>query len=90
MSAELVLYEAKDHVAVVTLNRPEKRNALNRAIWAQLDAAFMKADADPDVRVIVLASNGPVFSAGADIAGGEDPTEPLPWLGPHSARLESR
>lgn len=83
MSAELVLYEAKDHVAVVTLNRPEKRNALNRAIWAQLDAAFMKADADPDVRVIVLASNGPVFSAGADIAGGEDPTEPLPWLEYH-------
>lgn len=83
MSAELVLYDAVDGVAVITLNRPEKRNALNRALWIQLDAAFQKAEADADVRVIVLAAAGPVFSAGADIAGGEDPTEPLPWLEYH-------
>ncbi len=78
--AELVLYELRDAVAVITLNRPEKRNALSRAVWVQLDAAFQRAEQDANVRVIVLAGAGKSFCAGADIAGGEDPTEPLPWL----------
>jgi enoyl-CoA hydratase/carnithine racemase len=82
-SENVVLYEVEDQVAVITLNRPEKRNALNRAIWRQLDEAFLKADADSEVRAIVLSANGPVFSAGADIAGGEDPTEPRAWLEYH-------
>ena len=77
---QLVLYERRDRVAVITLNRPEKRNALSRAMWVQIDEAFLQADADPEVRAIVLAANGPVFCAGADIAGGEDPTEPRAWL----------
>ena len=77
---ELVLYEVRDAVAIITLNRPEKRNALSRAVWRQLDAAFQRAEEDAKVRVIVLSGNGKGFCAGADIAGGEDPTEPLPWL----------
>ena len=79
-STELVLYEVSDAVAVITLNRPEKRNALSRAVWRELDAAFQKAEEDANVKVIVLAGAGKAFCAGADIAGGEDPTEPLPWL----------
>ena len=79
-SVELVQYELRDAVAVITLNRPEKRNALSRAVWVALDAAFQRAEQDPDVKVIVLAGAGKSFCAGADIAGGEDPTEPLPWL----------
>ena len=78
--AELVLYEVRDAVAVITLNRPEKLNALSRALWIQIDAAFQRAEQDDNVRVIVLAAAGRAFCAGADIAGGEDPTEPLPWL----------
>src|SRR5688572_13822186 len=78
--AELVLYELLDAVAIITLNRPEKRNALSRAVWRQLDAAFQRAEDDANVRAIVLSGNGKGFCAGADIAGGEDPTEPLPWL----------
>jgi enoyl-CoA hydratase/carnithine racemase len=77
---ELVLYELRDTVAIITLNRPEKRNALSRAVWRQLDAAFQRAEDDASVRAIVLSGNGKGFCAGADIAGGEDPTEPLPWL----------
>jgi len=78
--SELVLYERRETVAVITLNRPEKLNALSRALWIQLDAAFQTAEQDADVRAIVLAANGRAFSVGADIAGGEDPTEALPWL----------
>ena len=77
---ELVLYEVCDAVAVITLNRPEKLNALSRALWIQIDAAFQRAEQDDNVKVIVLAAAGRAFCAGADIAGGEDPTEPLPWL----------
>ena len=78
-NAELVLYELHDKVAVITLNRPQKRNALSRAMWTQLDAAFQKAEQDPNVRIIVLAANGTAFCAGADIGGSEDPTQLLPW-----------
>jgi enoyl-CoA hydratase len=81
--AELVQYEVSGGVAMVTLNRPEKLNALSRSLWTQLDAVFQKADQDEAVKVIVLAGNGRAFSVGADIAGGEDPTEPLPWLNFH-------
>lgn len=83
MTSELVLYEVRGSVAVITLNRPEKLNALSRALWVQLDAAFQEAEQDESVSVIVLAANGRAFSVGADIAGGEDPTEPLPWLRHH-------
>lgn len=83
--AELVLYERQGSVAIITLNRPEKLNALSRSLWAQLDATFQKAEQDTEVKVIVLAGNGRAFSVGADIAGGEDPTEPLPWLHFHQA-----
>ena len=79
-SSELVLYEVQDSVAVITLNRPEKLNALSRAVWVQLDAAFRRAEDDANVRAVVLAGNGRAFCVGADISGGEDPTEPLPWL----------
>jgi enoyl-CoA hydratase len=53
---------------------------LSRALWIQIDTAFQRAEQDDNVRVIVLAAAGRAFCAGADIAGGEDPTEPLPWL----------
>lgn len=83
IDSELVLYQQCESVAVITLNRPEKLNALNRALWVQLDAAFQKAEQDASVKAIVLAANGRAFSVGTDIAGGENPTEPLPWLKRH-------
>jgi enoyl-CoA hydratase len=68
----LVLYEVEDKVAVITLNRPEKRNALTRELWRQLDGAFIRADEDSEVRAIVLTGAGPAFCAGADLTSGQD------------------
>ena len=65
-----VLFEMIDeHVALVTLNRPEKRNAVNGAITQGMDAAIKRTEADPNVRVVILtSSNDKVFCAGADLA----------------------
>src|SRR5262245_35896977 len=57
-----------DHgVAVLWLNRPEVRNAFNEKMIGELSAAFGELDADPSVRVVVLAGRGKVFCAGADL-----------------------
>ncbi|NLU82197.1 enoyl-CoA hydratase [Rhodococcus sp. HNM0569] len=64
---DVVTYEVRDSVAVVTLNRPDYRNAQNSVMTYALDAAFERAVEDDDVRVIVLAANGKHFSAGHDI-----------------------
>ncbi|QEL20155.1 enoyl-CoA hydratase/isomerase family protein [Limnoglobus roseus] len=65
--SDLVLSTIEDRVAILTLNRPDKRNALSRELIAQLTAAFARADADPAVRCIVLTGNGPAFCAGMDL-----------------------
>ena len=62
-----VLYDRRGPVAVVTMNRPEYRNAQNSAMTYALDAAFSRAVSDDDVKVIVLAGAGKHFSAGHDI-----------------------
>lgn len=55
------------HVATVTLNRPDVRNAFNETVIAELTGAFRALGDTPDVRAIVLAGNGPAFCAGADL-----------------------
>ncbi|MCX4096786.1 enoyl-CoA hydratase [Nocardia sp. alder85J] len=67
MSADLVLYDVADAVATITLNRPELANAQNMPLLDELDAAWTRADRDPEVRVIVLRGNGKHFSSGHDI-----------------------
>ncbi len=67
-----VLYSASDHVAVITLNRPEARNAVDREMALGLEAAVDRLENDPDVRVGVLCADTadqerPVFCAGADL-----------------------
>jgi enoyl-CoA hydratase len=64
---EVVTYEVRGRVAVVTMNRPRFRNAQNSVMTYALDAAFQRAVEDPDVGAIVLAGNGDHFSAGHDI-----------------------
>jgi enoyl-CoA hydratase/carnithine racemase len=66
---ELVRYEmAAPHVALITLNRPEKRNAVSAALALQMDACVKRSEADPQVRVVILASAyAAVFCAGADL-----------------------
>ena len=72
---EFVLYESKDKIAAITLNRPEARNAQNKQMLDELDACWTQAAEDEDVRVIVLKANGPHFSSGHDISlkPGEKP-----------------
>ncbi len=62
-----VSYERRDAAAVVTMNRPEYRNAQNSAMTYALDEAFTRAVEDDEVKVIVLAGAGDHFSAGHDI-----------------------
>ncbi len=62
-----VLYDVRDGVAHVTLNRPEVRNALNRAAYAQLEAAFREAQRDPEVRTVLLTGSDPAFCSGDDV-----------------------
>jgi enoyl-CoA hydratase len=64
---DVVLYEVRDTTAVITLNRPQYRNAQNSAVTYALDAAFRRATDDEAVAVIVLAGAGEHFSAGHDI-----------------------
>lgn len=68
MTEPLVLYAVSERIATLSINRPEKRNALNPELVAQLTAAFNKAEKDNDVKVIVLRANGSTFSAGADLS----------------------
>jgi len=65
-----VLFEVVDgHIAVITLNRPEVRNAVNGAVATGLDAAVKRVEGDPEIRVAILASSqNKVFCAGADLA----------------------
>lgn len=65
---ELVLTEVRDRVGYITLNRPEKRNALSQELVADLKKAFAQAEADASVKVIVLKAKGEAFCAGADLA----------------------
>jgi methylglutaconyl-CoA hydratase len=68
MTEPLVLYTVSQRIATISLNRPEKRNALNPELVAQLTAAFIKASDDEEVKVVILKANGTTFSAGADLA----------------------
>jgi enoyl-CoA hydratase/carnithine racemase len=62
----LVISRREGRLFHVTLNRPEKRNALHRAMLVELVDAIAAAEADPEVRAVVLSGEGPVFSAGVD------------------------
>lgn len=65
---DFVKYEVKNRVATITLNRPEKRNALSGEVVTELKTAFTRASDDPEVKVVVLAAEGDAFCAGADLA----------------------
>ena len=83
-----ILYEVKDRVAVITLNRPEVANAQNMDLLDALDAAWTRAAADDEVRVIVLRANGGHFSSGHDLKDRwPAPDElTLEWINDNEAR----
>ena len=88
MADDTVIYTASGPVAFVTLNRPERLNAINRALISDLEEAVQRANREPDVRVIILRGAGRAFCAGYDLqtapqaevtaqkrTGGWDPVE---------------
>src|SRR5579883_1061682 len=72
MANETVLYEVAQKVATITLNRPDAMNALSPTLEGEMQAALDEADADEEVRAIILTGAGRAFSAGFDIAPSEE------------------
>ena len=70
MAQDLVLYEADAKIGIITLNRPDKLNALNQELRRELTAALTKADEDAATSVVVLRGAGRSFCVGYDIGGG--------------------
>ena len=66
-----IRYERDDRVAIVTLARPEVRNAISPAMQAELEHAFVRADDDRRVHVVVVRGDGPSFCSGYDLAGSD-------------------
>ena len=67
MPYEAILYEKSDKIARIILNRPERLNAINQAMRNELEQAVIEANADPEVRVIILKGAGKAFCAGFDL-----------------------
>jgi len=72
MQYETILYDVHHGVLTITLNRPERLNAFTRTMSQELVAAFDAADADDNVRVVIVTGAGRAFCAGADLAGGAE------------------
>ena len=62
-----VLYECADRIATISLNRPEKLNAVSDEVVEQLAAALRRFDLDPEAEVAILTGKGRAFSSGADV-----------------------
>src|SRR5438552_8319420 len=70
MGCETLLYDVADGIATLTLNRPDRLNAVNATVIRELVAAYDRADADDGVRVVIVTGAGRAFCAGADLGGG--------------------
>jgi enoyl-CoA hydratase/carnithine racemase len=62
-----VIYQVRDHVAEITLNRPERRNALNPRAYSEIEQAFVCATRDDDVRCVIVTGADPAFCSGEDV-----------------------
>ena len=67
MSEQMVEYECGDHIATITLNRPDKLNAVNDDMVRQIAAALQRFDTDDEARIAILCGRGRAFSSGADV-----------------------
>ncbi len=76
---DTIEYSVDEAVATITLNRPDVANAQDTQLIDELDAAFDLAEADDDVRVVVMAANGRHFSAGHDLKALVGDVEPDKW-----------
>jgi enoyl-CoA hydratase/carnithine racemase len=88
----LVRSHTQDHVTTITLNRPERRNALNFPAYAQLEEALRAASADPDTRCVIVTGADPAFCSGDDVreimaTPRAAPRQPLVRPTPNTAAL---
>jgi enoyl-CoA hydratase/carnithine racemase len=85
---EFVLYEPIDdgRIVRIMLNRPDSRNAQNRGLLVELNDAFLRAEADDEVRVVILGGMGPMFSAGHDLGTKVSVEELGPGPNQHATR----
>jgi enoyl-CoA hydratase len=83
-----VTYETLDDgkIARIMLNRPEARNAQNRGLLVDLHDAFLHAEADDEVRVVILGGTGPMFSSGHDLGSKASMEEMMPGPNQHFSR----
>ncbi|MBV9330393.1 MAG: enoyl-CoA hydratase/isomerase family protein [Alphaproteobacteria bacterium] len=81
-----VLYVVRDHVATLTLNRPERRNALNPRAYAEIEAAFRAADSDDAVRALIVTGTDPAFCSGEDVKEMMTGEQRPPSAEPRTAR----
>lgn len=70
MGYNVLSFDREEHVAVVTMKRPEKLNALSRELQGELHAALDEAKGDDQIRVLVITGEGRGFCSGADLTGG--------------------
>jgi 2-(1,2-epoxy-1,2-dihydrophenyl)acetyl-CoA isomerase len=84
-----VLVERRDGLVTITLNRPERKNAINVDTWLQLDAALMEVQRNPADRALVLTGADGNFSSGAEL-GGSDKSRGLTGNGPQLVLHEMR
>jgi enoyl-CoA hydratase/carnithine racemase len=82
-----VLLDVEDHVATLTLNRPDNRNSMTPDVLGGLRDSVAAVRSDPDVRCVIVTGRGKSFCAGADFKGGGPITEPgaeeTPYVAPH-------
>ncbi len=83
MTYESIIYEVEEGVALITLNRPERLNAWNTRMAAELGSGLAAAQADDAVRVVVITGAGRAFCAGQDLSAGGDTFADNPNANPH-------
>jgi enoyl-CoA hydratase len=86
-----VTYETLDEgvIARIMLNRPDQRNAQQRGLLVELNEAFLEAEADDKVRVVILGGNGPMFSSGHDLGSKQSMSEYTPGPDQHPSFQEN-
>ena len=79
MQFNTLLFDVRENVAHITLNRPESANAINLELAKELMYAVMRCDEDPLIRAVMITGAGPMFCAGGDLKGLDEQGENLPY-----------
>lgn len=74
MEFECIIYQKKEGIAVIRLNRPKVLNAMNKQLWIDLQAALDQVQDDPDIKAVIITGEGRAFSTGADLKDSKDRT----------------